>query len=104
MGALEIMVAKVLLTVRFLGGIQKIAKQILKVHRSLAFLTKRRRPVLLALSQSLRVTTRGIRLKTSSLSTNATNVAGEMLVLTVARSAISFLIVLNRSLACLRVL
>jgi hypothetical protein len=101
---LEMMVAKVLLAVRFLGDIQKMPKQIFKVHLSLTFLTKRRSSVLLALSQSLRITTRRIMPRTSPLLANTTNFAGQMLVLHVMRSAIHFLIVQNRSPGCLRVL
>ena len=41
--ALELMVAKLLLVVLFLGGIQKMPKRILKVHRTLTFLTQKKK-------------------------------------------------------------
>ncbi len=59
----------------------------------------------LALSRCLRITTRGIRPRISSLpTTNTTNVAGQILRLTVLWSDTFFLIVLSRSLERLRVL
>ena len=105
MAAFEIMVARVRFTVRCVGGIQKMPKHISKVYRSLTYRTNRRSSVLLALSLSLRITTRGIRLRTSSLPTKTTHFAGQILILIVVRSAIHFVIIfLNRSPHCLRVL
>ena len=90
MATLEIMGAKVFLAIRFLGGIERILKQILKVHKSLTFPTKKRGLTLHALSRSLRITTRGIRPRISSLPTNTINVVEQMLALITVRSATHF--------------
>jgi hypothetical protein len=75
-------------------------KSPLKSHIS----DKRRSSSLLALSRSLRITTRRIRPRASSLPTNTTNVAGQLIALIVVRSATNFLNVLSQSHDCLRVL
>jgi hypothetical protein len=80
-------------------------KRILKVHRTLTFLTQKKKFINFGFKSKYKNRESWNKTKDKLTADDyKKNVAKQMLVLTVVNSAINFLIVLNRSHDCLRVL